>query len=155
MAVSDLLPRPLVIDTNIVLDLLVFQEEKMQPLLADIEQGVVRWLATPPMRDELQRVLDYATVQPRMHWHGLTSGQVLAQFDALSKTVAVADKVPVTCGDADDQKFLDLAACHRATLISKDKLVLKCRKRLKNWGAEEVCSAYVAQPQAVPVEESV
>ena len=63
MATSDLLPRPLVIDTNIVLDLLVFQDEKMQPLLADIEQGVVRWLATPPMRDELERVLDYATGQ--------------------------------------------------------------------------------------------
>ena len=154
MAVSDLPQRPLVIDTNIVLDLLVFQDEKMQPLLADIEQGVVRWLATPPMRDELERVLDYATVQPRMHWHGLTSSQVLAQFDALSNTVAVADKVPVTCGDADDQKFLDLAACHRATLISKDKLVLKCRKRLQKWGAVEVCSTYVAQPQAVPVEES-
>ena len=153
MAVSDLLPRPLVIDTNIVLDLLVFQDEKMQPLLADIEQGVVRWLATQPMRDELERVLDYATVQPRMHWHGLTSSQVLAQFDALINTVAVADKVPVTCGDADDQKFLDLAACHRATLISKDKLVLKCRKRLQKWGAEEVCSIYVAQPQPVPVEE--
>ena len=134
MAVSDLQPRPLVIDTNIVLDLLVFQDEKMQPLLADIEQGVVRWLATKPMRDELERVLDYPTVQPRMHWHGLTSSQVLAQFDALSKTVA---------------------ACHRATLISKDKLVLKCRKRLLNWGAAEVCNKYVAQPQLLQAEEGV
>ena len=154
MAASELAARALVIDTNIELDLLVFQDEKMRRLLADIEQGRVRWLATAPMRAELQRVLDYPTVQPRMHWHGLSSSQVLAQFDALSNTVAVADKVPVTCGDADDQKFLDLAAAHRASLISKDKLVLKCRKRLKNWGAEEVCSTYVVQPQAVPAEES-
>ena len=152
MAVSNLLPRPLVIDTNIVLDLLVFQDEKMQPLLLDIEQGRVRWLATAPMRVELERVLDYPTVQPRMHWHGLTSSQVLAQFDALSHTVAVADKVPVTCRDADDQKFLDLAAAYRASLISKDKLVLKCRKRLQKWGAQEVSSTYVAQSQAELIE---
>ena len=152
MAASELAARALVIDTNIVLDLLVFQDEKMRPLLADIEQGRVRWLATAPMRAELQRVLDYPTVQPRMHWHGLTKVQVLAQFDALSTVVDIADKVAVTCGDADDQKFLDLAAAHRASLISKDKLVLKCRKRLQKWGAQEVSSTYVAQSQAELIE---
>jgi len=36
----------------------------------------------------------------------------------------------VTCGDPDDQKFIDLAVAHRCTLLSKDFEVLRMRKRL-------------------------
>jgi predicted nucleic acid-binding protein len=37
----------------------------------------------------------------------------------------------VTCGDPDDQKFIDLAVAHRCTLLSKDREVLRMRKRLE------------------------
>ena len=36
----------------------------------------------------------------------------------------------MTCGDPDDQKFIDLAVAHRCTLLSKDYEVLRMRKRL-------------------------
>ena len=39
-------------------------------------------------------------------------------------------KAPVTCSDADDQKFIDLAVAQRALLLSKDQHVLSIRKRL-------------------------
>ena len=42
----------------------------------------------------------------------------------------IAPKVAYVCKDADDQKFIDLAAAHRAILLSKDKAVICMRKRL-------------------------
>ena len=48
----------------------------------------------------------------------------------------IAPKVAYVCKDADDQKFIDLAAAHRAILLSKDKAVICMRKRLANLGAD-------------------
>ena len=36
----------------------------------------------------------------------------------------------VTCSDAKDQKFIDLAIAHLALLLSKDQHVLSMQKRL-------------------------
>jgi predicted nucleic acid-binding protein len=44
--------------------------------------------------------------------------------------VEAAPKAEVTCGDPDDQKFIDLAVAHRCLLLSKDDEVLRMRKRL-------------------------
>ena len=60
----------------------------------------------------------------------LDAAQVLAAFDAQARLVEIAPRVAYVCKDADDQKFIDLAAAHRAILLSKDKAVLACRKRL-------------------------
>jgi predicted nucleic acid-binding protein len=56
---------------------------------------------------------------------------VLAAFDRHSERVDVAAKAPVTCKDPDDQKFIDLAVAHGATLLSKDRAVLALKKRLE------------------------
>jgi predicted nucleic acid-binding protein len=53
--------------------------------------------------------------------------------------------VAVDCKDGDDQKFLDLAAYEKALLLSKDRQVLKCRKRLQKWGGQ--ISAIYPAPQ--------
>jgi predicted nucleic acid-binding protein len=45
--------------------------------------------------------------------------------------VDVAAKVQLTCKDADDQKFIDLAVAHQAVLLSKDHAVLALAKRLR------------------------
>ena len=58
--------QKLVIDTNIALDILVFQEPKVAQLKADLAAGRVQWLATAVMRDELERVLAYAQIAPRV-----------------------------------------------------------------------------------------
>jgi predicted nucleic acid-binding protein len=54
----------------------------------------------------------------------------LAQFDALVHIETVAPKASVTCKDADDQKFIDLAVAHKTLLLSKDRAVLCMEKRL-------------------------
>jgi predicted nucleic acid-binding protein len=120
----------LVLDTNIVLDLLVFRDPQAQPLAEGLLAGTVRWIATPAMREELARVLGYPKVAPRVAHHRGDGAAVLADFDHHAILVETPPKAPVTCGDADDQKFIDLAVAHRCMLLSKDDEVLRMKKRL-------------------------
>ena len=120
----------IVLDTNIVLDLFVFNDAASAPLKAALETGEMNWLATQPMRDELARVLAYPQIIPRLNFYRITAEDVLAAFDQHARITEVAAKASVTCSDADDQKFIDLAVAHQALLLSKDQHVLSIRKRL-------------------------
>lgn len=141
-------PRALVLDTNIVLDLLVFADPATALLRTLLQSGALGWIATAPMRGELERVLAYGHIAPRVAFYGLDTARVLAAFDAQVRCVPVAARVPgATCKDADDQPFLDLAAAHSAVLLSKDKAVIALRKRLRNHGAD-VGTVLVAAPLA-------
>jgi len=125
--------QSVVVDTNIVLDMLVFQDPATQPLIQALVAQQLRWIATPAMREELVRVLAYPQVVKRLQaTQPAASGalEVLARFDAQVQRVDVAPKAPVTCKDPDDQKFIDLAVLHKARLLSKDKAVLCMKKRL-------------------------
>ena len=132
----------LVLDTNIVLDMLVFRDPRTHALHAALFEDPVMpdllWLATAPMREELARVLAYPHIAVRLAFHGLQAAQVLSQFDARARIVPLAPKAPVTCKDPDDQKFIDLAVSHGATLLSKDKAVLCMCKLLIKLGAVNV-----------------
>ena len=120
----------LVLDTNIVLDLLVFGDAQVQSVSQGLEAGRLHWIATPAMREELARVLDYPKLAPRVHFHRGGPASVLQAFDRHVRLVDVPAKAGVTCGDPDDQKFIDLAVAHRCPLVSKDFEVLRMRKRL-------------------------
>ncbi len=124
----------LVLDTNVVLDLFVYEDPATVPLRERLADAQTRWLATPVMREELRRVLDYPQVVRRLASRALTAELVLAAFDARVQIVDLAPKAPYTCKDGDDQQFIDLAVQHTATLLSKDKAVLCMRKRLATLG---------------------
>ena len=132
----------LVLDTNIVLDMLVFRDPPTHALhaalFANPQIPDLMWLATAPMREELARVLAYPHIAARLAFHGLQAVQVLSHFDARARIVPVAAKAPATCKDPDDQKFIDLAVSHGATLLSKDKAVLCMRKRLMKLGVVDL-----------------
>ena len=119
-----------VLDTNIVLDVFIFNDAASAPLKQAMLAGDIDWLATQPMRDELARVLAYPQIIPRLNFYQLTAEDVLASFDQYARITEVPAKAPVTCSDADDQKFIDLAIAHQALLLSKDQHVLSMRKRL-------------------------
>ena len=122
--------RPVVVDTNVALDLLIFSDPRTAPLRTLLAQGRLDWIATQVMRDELERVLAYPHIVSRMDFYRVDAAQVLAAFDAQARLVDIAPRVTYVCKDADDQKFIDLAAAHRAILLSKDKAVICMRKRL-------------------------
>jgi putative PIN family toxin of toxin-antitoxin system len=127
-------PVPVVIDTNIVLDMWVYQDPATPSLLTALTQGAVQWLATAPMREELLRVLDYPHIAQRRNREGVSAEAVLAHFDRLAQMHPVAPKAPYVCKDEDDQKFIDVAVAHQALLLSKDKQVLRLTNRLARLG---------------------
>ena len=124
----------IVLDTNIVLDLFVFKDPDTIPLLAALQAGAYKWIATQPMRDELERVLAYPQIVPRLAFYQLTATDILLKFDQLAHLKPVSPKAKVTCKDPDDQKFIDFAVQHQATLLSKDNAVLSMAKRLSALG---------------------
>lgn len=143
------LPRPVVLDTNVVLDLLVFDDPQVTPIRQLLQAGEMRWIADQAQRIELERVLHYSQIAPRVAFYGTTAQAVLAAFDAAVHYVPEAPKIRFTCTDPDDQHFLDLASAHQALLISKDKAVLKQRKRVAQHYGVTVGNVLLA-----PVEHS-
>ena len=126
----------IVIDTNIALDLLVFDDPGCAALMAALEAGELQWIATAAMREELARVLGYPLVAARLARNGRDAQRVLAAFDRHVQLLADAPCAPCLCADPDDQVFVDLAVAERARLFSKDRAVLEMRKRLAALGVE-------------------
>lgn len=120
----------LVIDTNVVLDLFIYEDPATAALHTLLAEPGTRWLATAVMREELRRVLAYPHVVRQMEARARSAEAVLAAFDARAQIVDTAPKAPYTCKDGDDQKFIDLAVAQTAVLLSKDKAVLRMAKRL-------------------------
>ncbi len=131
--------KPLILDTNIILDLFVFNDPDLASLkpalLAGLQNKQLNWIATADMRIELERVLTYPKITPRMAFYQVTAADVLDKFDQLATLVDPAPKAQWVCKDADDQRFIDLAVQHQAKLLSKDQAVLCMAKRLLTAGS--------------------
>jgi putative PIN family toxin of toxin-antitoxin system len=125
-------PPCIVLDTNAVLDWLVFGDGGMASIAAAISTQKIHWLASPPMWDELARVLAYPLIAARNP--DLTQLQARWQkYAHMIETPPTA--APLLCKDADDQKFLDLAFASKAVwLISKDKALLTLHKKAQLHG---------------------
>ena len=139
-----------VLDTNIVLDLWIFDDPRTQGLRQALSHGRLRWIATASMREELRRVLNYPHLVARMATSGRSAPAVLEAFDAHATLLEDAPKAPCTCKDADDQKFIDLAVAHRALLLSKDAQVLCMRRRLERLGV--ALNPHIKAPPGFAVE---
>lgn len=118
------------IDTNIVLDLWLFEDPATVPLRAALQNGLIAHLATDSMREELSRVLTYPHIVKRMAKSNIQAQDILNHFDEHCVSAEPAAKAPCTCKDPDDQKFIDLAVAHAVPLLSKDAAILCMKKRL-------------------------
>ena len=126
------LPR-IVIDTQIVMDWLVFADPHLAPLADALEAGQLEWIGSPAMLDELRHVLGRGVAADRQP----DLARIEAVFARLCRTIETepAPAVRLVCRDPDDQKFIDLAVAERATwLLSRDKAVLALRKRALAFG---------------------
>jgi putative PIN family toxin of toxin-antitoxin system len=120
--------KPIVIDTNVCLDLFVFRDPRWAPLLAALESGRVRAVTRADCRDEYRIVLHYS----HLPLDEATRPQAADRFDELIEVVAPSSRalrLPV-CTDRDDQKFLEIARdADAAVLVTKDKALLKLARR--------------------------
>ena len=116
----------LVLDTNVVLDLLHFEDVIAHPILEALQNGQVHCAVTKETLEEFRRVLNY----PEFELAPTKQAMLLERYQSLAKTVAAgssAMELPL-CSDPDDQKFLELAASsHAHTLVTKDRALLKLR----------------------------
>ncbi|MCH8621704.1 putative toxin-antitoxin system toxin component, PIN family [Undibacterium sp. TS12] len=129
-----MIPKRLVLDTNVCLDLFVFKDPRWAVLLDDLQSGHLSAVTRQDCRDEWIAVLDY----PHLSSRHAGSAAVTAVFDAHISCITSASpfsyKLPV-CSDKDDQKFLEIARDTQAeVLITKDKALLKLARKMKHAG---------------------
>jgi len=125
--------RPvIVVDTQVVMDWLVFDDPRVRMLAGALTSGALRWLVAPAMRDEIRHVLGRGVAAR----YAPDLAYIEAQFDAHSEAVDAAEPSPrLVCRDPDDQKFIDLALARGARwLVSRDKALLTLARRAKPRG---------------------
>jgi putative PIN family toxin of toxin-antitoxin system len=127
-------PR-LVLDTNVILDLLVFKDPSAEPirLLLDTKQvDAVRSEASMlELIDVIQRpIFKLSREEQKM---------ILQAWESVTRLLenSAIESAPFTCRDVDDQVFLDMAYSLRpALLLSKDLRVLELQATAQRHGIE-------------------
>ena len=134
-------PWARVLDTNVVIDWLVFDHPFMEPLRRAVDRGHVRVLTYGPAIEELRRVLTYPLLKLPQARQSSVMTQYLAQTTPAIVPPEFSPAALLTpagfprCRDADDQHFLALAFHTQAhALVSRDKAVLKLIRRLRKFG---------------------
>jgi len=121
----------IVLDTNIWLDWLVFDDPAVMPLKSSRNDGMLQIPINTACLEELGRVLAY----PEFELDAPTRTALFSQVRNCTYRVDTRLLSPLPrCADPDDQKFLELARDARADwLITKDKALLRLAS--KRWGA--------------------
>jgi len=119
----------LVLDTNVWLDWLVFDDPAVQPLRLAVGSGGAEIVIDAACKEELTRALGY----PLQKWTLDAPAQAacLANCRKLTRQVSttVTTALPA-CADPDDQKFIELAYGAAADfLITRDLALLALARR--------------------------
>ena len=124
-----------VLDSNAVLDWLLFGDSSMQPLGQAIYAGHCHWIVTPALREELEHVLARG-LRSRPQADAKLLWETWQQLACPVEPPADAPPPPgLRCTDGDDQKFLAVALAHDARwLVSRDRALLKLRRRARERG---------------------
>ena len=124
----------LVLDTNVVIDWLVFDDEYLASFRELVRARNVQVIAHAPALEELRRVLGY----PELKLSAERQSAVLEQYGALVSFFESGAALPQgfpKCRDPDDDPFIELAWQAGAdALVSRDKKVLKLAKRARKFG---------------------
>jgi len=134
-------PLTLVLDTNVVLDWLVFRDAAFEGFQRSVSQRLVTIITHAPAIDELRRVLTYPQCKLAIE----AQQDVMSQYRMLSSEAILPDGFSLEnlllpagfprCRDSDDQHFLALTYHTGADgLLTKDKQLLRLRKRAARFG---------------------
>ncbi len=129
-------PPRVVLDTNVLLDWLVFREPATAAVVTAVESGQLHWLACPSMRDEFDRTLGYDNLA---RWSP-DRAAALQQFDRYALMQAQPATLPtLRCRDADDQVFIDLAVASGCRwLLSHDRALHQLARRAAKLGVRVI-----------------
>jgi putative PIN family toxin of toxin-antitoxin system len=116
--------KSVVFDTNVLLDLFVFNDFRALHLKQALLEQKIDALASPKTLEEFADVIS----RPLFALETLDQEKILLQWTSLARVLDDQNlfSSPWRCQDPDDQVFLDLAYTARpCVLISKDHEVLK------------------------------
>ena len=117
-----------ILDTNILLDIFVFNDERTVNLKRAILDGVIPAVASQKTFVELADVIS----RPLFKLDDVSQASILNQWHSIARQHDDSNLAPAPwkCQDPDDQIFLDLAYQLRPTiLISKDNALLHIASR--------------------------
>ncbi len=118
--------RRAVLDTNVLLNLWLFDDPSVRPLRAAIEAGSLRVLRSRDCDDEFEEVL----AREGFGLDDASRAEMLTRWARCSEPIADVAPAPFSCTDPDDQKFLDAAFTVRADwLLTRDKALLRLARR--------------------------
>jgi putative PIN family toxin of toxin-antitoxin system len=120
--------QKVVIDTQVIMDWLIFKNPSVAPLIQSLQAGQMIWIGLPAMKAELLHVLGRGIAAN--YAPDLTL--IDHEFDRWCHLIASPPlpAVRLVCRDKDDQMFIDLALAEQAKwLISRDRAVLALSKR--------------------------
>jgi uncharacterized protein len=132
-----------VLDTNVVLDWLLFQDIRCASLGRLLLASRLQWHATASMRGELVSVLP----RPQFQRWLPNCEHMLSTFDNLVRMCPEPPSIArstasLRCRDPDDQKFIDLATAVGAQwLLSKDRALLALARPARALGVQVLTPA--------------
>jgi putative PIN family toxin of toxin-antitoxin system len=120
----------LVLDTQIWLDWLVFDDPGVRRIRTAVHLHRAEVVIDAACDAELERVLAY-----NLGKHSISREAQLAALDQARRLARRVEVIPPKglplCRDADDQKFIELAAATDAdALVTKDRELLRMKRRL-------------------------
>ena len=116
--------KSIVFDTNVLLDLFVFNDFRALHLKQALQEKQIDAVATQKTLEEFADVLS----RPLFSLEENEQADILSEWQLLSRVLSDQGlaAAPWQCEDPDDQVFLNLAYSIRpSTLISKDNALLK------------------------------
>lgn len=140
----------LVLDTNVIMELLHWHDPRCAPIAAALAAGRATGFTDAACLAELERVAGY----PQFALDAAAQAALLARYRSLARAVDASPPAPPLprCRDADDQKFLELAArCAADLLITRDKELLRLNRRRRYPNALSAPFAIVTPEQAAPL----
>ncbi|HUQ75032.1 MAG TPA: putative toxin-antitoxin system toxin component, PIN family [Burkholderiales bacterium] len=123
----------LVLDTQVWLDWLVFDDPGVRKLRNAVHLGRAEIVIDAACDAELERVLAYDlgkhSISPEAQLAALAQARRLSRRVDSALPVAERASLP-KCRDPDDQKFVELAAAAKADiLVTKDRALLEMNRR--------------------------
>jgi putative PIN family toxin of toxin-antitoxin system len=127
-------PR-LVLDTNVILDLLVFKDPSTEPIRLLLDAKLVDAVRSEASILELVDVIQ----RPTFKLSREEQEMILQAWERSTRLLenGALEPAPFTCRDLDDQVFINMAYSLRPSLLlSKDLRVLELRRTAMRYGIE-------------------
>ena len=129
----------LVLDTNVWLDWLVFNDPAIAPIRAAVAGDRAEVFIDSPCEAELERALGY-DLGKKFTLHATAQAACLAECRRVARRIEApatdAERAQLpTCRDRDDQKFMDAALAAGAHfLVTRDRRLLDLAERTVRFG---------------------